>query len=157
MKVASINVDKAIETVEVGLENLKSGVIPNNDFHTSVENLVTLTGVLLERLNRKREGRKSSEKSDKNDDKSEDDGSIEKKKKRSVKKPSERYPDAPVIEKEMDFEEAPTCECCGKKMVDSGLREMTEQLQVIPKKHIIYRILRKKYNCRGCHTGIVWF
>ena len=154
MRISSINVDKAIETAELGLKDLKSGDTPNECFHTSVEDLVTVTKVLLERLNRKKEGRKSSEKSDKNDDKSEDDDSIEKKKKRSVKKPSERYPDAPVIEKELDFEEAPTCECCGKEMEDSGLRETTEQLQVIPKKHIIYRILRKKYNCRGCHTGM---
>lgn len=71
-----------------------------------------------------------------------------------VKKPSERYPNVPVREEEVAADPAPSCPCCGEVMTDSGMREESEQLTVIPKKYEIVRQLRVKYRC-GCHGSIV--
>ncbi len=70
-----------------------------------------------------------------------------------VKKPSERYPNIPVREQEIAQTPAPSCTCCGKAMSDSGMREESEQLTVIPKKYEILRQLRVKYRC-SCHGSI---
>lgn len=70
-----------------------------------------------------------------------------------VKKPSERYPNIPVRELEITMNPAPSCACCGEKMTDSGMREESEQLTVIPKKFEILRQLRVKYRC-SCHGSI---
>ena len=68
-----------------------------------------------------------------------------------IKKPSERYPNVPVREQVIGGE-APQCEVCGEQMVDSGLREESEQLTVIPKRYEIVRTQRVKYrcSCQGC-------
>lgn len=71
-----------------------------------------------------------------------------------VKKPSERYPNIPVREVEIAVTPAPVCICCDKEMKDSGMREESEQLTVIPKKFEILRQLRVKYSC-SCHGSIV--
>jgi transposase len=70
-----------------------------------------------------------------------------------VKKPSERYPNIPVREQEIAMNPAPNCSCCGEEMTDSGMREESEQLTVIPKKYEILRQLRVKYRCK-CHGDI---
>ncbi len=70
-----------------------------------------------------------------------------------IKKPSERYPNIPVREQEILMDPAPSCSCCGKLMEDSGMREESEQLNVIPKKYEILRQSRAKYRCR-CHGDI---
>ena len=69
-----------------------------------------------------------------------------------VKKPSERYPNLPVREELISQSPAPSCNLCGKEMVDSGMREESEQLTVIPKKYEIVRQQRVKFRCRcqGC-------
>ena len=69
--------------------------------------------------------------------------------------PSKRYPNIPVVERELDFEETPRCSNCGEEMKDSGLHECVETLTVIPKKYLIDRILKKKYRCGGCHSGML--
>ena len=51
-----------------------------------------------------------------------------------IKQPSERYPNIPVREELVPFDEVPHCDSCGKVMTDSGLTEESEQLTVIPKK-----------------------
>lgn len=71
-----------------------------------------------------------------------------------VKKPSERYPNIPVREQEIATTPAPVCICCGEEMTDSGMREESEQLTVIPKKYEILRQLRVKYRCK-CHGAIL--
>lgn len=71
-----------------------------------------------------------------------------------VKKPSERYPNIPVREVEIAQNPAPQCSCCGEMMADSGMREESEQLTVIPKKYEILRQLRVKYRCK-CQGTIV--
>ena len=69
-----------------------------------------------------------------------------------VKLPSERYPDLPVREELVTQNPAPSCTVCGKEMEDSGMREESEQLTVIPKKFEIVRQQRVKFrcSCQGC-------
>jgi transposase len=69
--------------------------------------------------------------------------------------PSERYPQAEIIEKDITLEQAPSCKCCGYQMTDSGMVETAEQLTVIPKRYVIVRELRHKYRCTRCHGSIV--
>jgi transposase len=64
-----------------------------------------------------------------------------------VKKPSERYPNAPVREIPITISPLPGCESCGKQMTDSGMTEDSEQLTVIPKKFEILRYKRSIYRC----------
>ena len=71
-----------------------------------------------------------------------------------VKKPSERYPNIPVREVPITIDPAPGCDVCGKQMSDSGMRESSEQLTVIPKKHEIIRYLRAIYRC-SCQSCMV--
>lgn len=71
------------------------------------------------------------------------------------KLPSERYPNAEIIEKHITCEELPTCDCCGKEMQDSGMTEVSEYLTVIPKQYIVVRQHRHKYRCGSCHGDIV--
>lgn len=68
--------------------------------------------------------------------------------------PSERYPNAPLIEKHVEFAEMPTCSCCNEKMTDSGMTEDTETVSVIPVQYIVVRVKRHKYRCGKCHGEI---
>ena len=79
-------------------------------------------------------------------------GDKDKKKREGVNRlPSERYPNAPVIEKDVDFVEAPVCGSCQGEMKDSGMTEDSEYLTVIPKQYMIVRQKRHKYRCEKCH------
>lgn len=69
------------------------------------------------------------------------------------KLPSERYPNVPVREELVPFDDIPTCDACGKNLVDSGMTEDSEQLNVIPKKFEIVRWVRPKFRC-SCHGCI---
>ena len=77
-----------------------------------------------------------------------------KKKKRKIQLPSLRYPDAPLIERDIEFKELPTCSCCGEQMMDSGMTEDSEFLTVIPAQYIVIRQKRHKYRCGKCHGDI---
>lgn len=70
-----------------------------------------------------------------------------------IKQPSERYPNIPVREELVPFDEVPMCDACGKVMQDSGMTEESEQLTVIPKKFEIIRWIRPKFRC-SCHACI---
>lgn len=70
-----------------------------------------------------------------------------------IKQPSERYPNIPVREELVPFDEIPMCDACGKIMTDSGMTEESEQLTVIPKKFEIIRWIRPKFRC-SCHACI---
>lgn len=68
--------------------------------------------------------------------------------------PSERYPNLPITERKIECPHPPHC-TCGSEMVDSGMRETSERLEVQPKRHYIVRDMRVTYTCgAGCHTGI---
>ena len=71
-----------------------------------------------------------------------------------VKRPSERYPDAPVREVVIGVDPAPSCASCGESMADSGMTEDSEQLTVIPKKFEIVVQKRVKYRCQ-CQSCIL--
>jgi transposase len=64
-----------------------------------------------------------------------------------LKKPSERYPNAPVRDIPITISPLPGCDVCGKQMSDSGMTEDSEQLTVIPKKFEILRYKRSIYRC----------
>jgi len=68
--------------------------------------------------------------------------------------PSERYPDAPLIEREIELEHLPNCKCCQSQMSDSGMTEDSEFLTVIPAQFFVVRQKRHKYRCGKCHGDI---
>lgn len=71
-----------------------------------------------------------------------------------VQLPSERYPNAPLIERHVEFEQLPSCGCCGLQMSDSGMTEDAEFLTVVPEQYIVVRQMRHKYRCESCHGDI---
>lgn len=68
--------------------------------------------------------------------------------------PSERYPDAEIIEKHVTCDVEPDCRACGGRMQDSGMHETSEYLTVVPKQYLIIRQVRHKYRCPCCHGDI---
>lgn len=68
--------------------------------------------------------------------------------------PSERYPNAPLIERDIELQTLPDCSCCGSQMEDSGMTEDSEYLTTAPKKYFIIRQKRHKYRCGHCHGDI---
>jgi len=75
--------------------------------------------------------------------------------KERVQLPSLRYPNAPLVERDVELQEIPNCSCCGEKLADSGMTEDSERLTVIPKKFIVERIKRHKYACKSCHGELI--
>lgn len=71
-----------------------------------------------------------------------------------VQLPSERYPNTPLIERHVEFEQLPSCSCCGLQMSDSGMTEDAEFLTVVPEQYIVVRQMRHKYRCETCHGDI---
>lgn len=69
-------------------------------------------------------------------------------------KPSERYPDATIVEQEVELDPVPPCKACGHELEDSGMTETTEVLSVVPKQYIIKRQHYHKYRCSHCHGDI---
>lgn len=96
---------------------------------------------------------KSSERSPKNPDSQE--GTGNKSKKIKVQLPSQRYPNAPLIERDITLQRLPSCSLCRSQMQDSGMTEDSEFLTVIPKQYIVIRQRRHKYDCPKCHGDIV--
>jgi transposase len=75
-------------------------------------------------------------------------------KKKRILLPSERYPSAPLIEREVELAEVPNCTCCGERLQDSGLIETVEYLERIPASYQVLREKKHKYNCASCHGEI---
>ncbi len=71
-----------------------------------------------------------------------------------VQLPSERYPNAPLIEREIEFAAMPSCGCCGHEMADSGMTEDSEYVTVVPAQYIVIRQKRHKYRCTKCHGDV---
>ena len=74
--------------------------------------------------------------------------------KKKIQLPSQRYPDAPLIERHVELEELPLCGCCGKRMKDSGMTEDSEFLTVVPAQYLVVRQRRHKYSCPGCYGDV---
>lgn len=101
--------------------------------------------------------RKKSEKTtnkEKAEEKIEKSNKKKKKRAQTILLPSERYPDAAIIERHIEFKNKPNCTCCGFSMDDSGMTEDSEYLTVIPKEYLIVRQRRHKYRCGKCHGDI---
>jgi transposase len=75
-------------------------------------------------------------------------------KKLKIQLPSLRYPNAPLVEKDIELAELPSCNACGNQMEDSGLTEDSEQLTTIPRQFSIVRFKRHKYRCGCCHGDL---
>ena len=99
---------------------------------------------------------KSSEKSPKKPDTDlgQGDGRAPKEKKKRILLPSERYPNAPLIEQHVTLDVLPKCSCCSNDMKDSGMTEDSEFLTAIPKQYFVVRQLRHKYRCPKCYGDI---
>jgi len=97
---------------------------------------------------------KKSERYKKPPKKDDDDGSAPQPTKPRVKQPSERYPNLPIRTELIAMDPAPSCGDCNKTMFDTGMRERSEQLNVIPKKYEIIEQSRVVYGC-NCHSGLV--
>ncbi len=76
-----------------------------------------------------------------------------KNKKRNLK-PSERYPNLPLIERELECETPPSCELCQSVMADSKMVESCEYLTVIPASFAVIVQNRHKYRCSKGHGDI---
>jgi transposase len=94
---------------------------------------------------------KSSERSSR---RSSDRDNSNKNKKKKVLLPSERYPNAPLIEKHIILDQLPSCKCCGSEMPDSGMIEESQYLTKIPAQYYVVVQVRHKYACRKCHGDI---
>lgn len=85
-------------------------------------------------------------------------GSINPRKKKKAKKkcqkPSERYPNIPLIKREVTLETPPVCGLCQLQMTDSGMVESSECLTVIPMRFAVLEQNRHKYRCPQCHGDI---
>lgn len=88
------------------------------------------------------------------EEKNEQKGATGRVKKVKVQLPSARYPNAPLIERDVELQELPSCDCCGGKMKDSGMTEDSEYLTVIPRQYLIIRQKRHKYCCGKCHGSL---
>lgn len=71
-----------------------------------------------------------------------------------VRLPSERYPDAPLIERDVTLETPPSCRCCGDQLSDSGMTEDREFITKIPEQFYVVREKRHKYRCGRCHGDL---
>ena len=71
-----------------------------------------------------------------------------------VKKPSERYPNLPIRHETITIDPIPSCDTCNIQMFDTGMRETSEQLTVIPKRYEIVEQGRVIYGC-SCHHAPV--
>lgn len=127
------------------------------------EDLLSLTLNWRERLEiyqeqlfkarRKRYGKSSERSSPATDDKPSD--QPPKPRDETTKRPSERYPEAPVQVDKIELSEMPPCPCCGEMMADSGMSEDSEYLDVKAKEFIVVEQKRSKYRCTKCHGAIV--
>ena len=108
---------------------------------SSLENLITVARVLIEREELRRGKKKKVPK--KNSNKGRKKGDERRKSKKLL---SERYPDVEVREDTILPGKLPKCPCSGTDMKESGLFDVTEKLEVIPRRYYIQRNKRPKYN-----------
>jgi transposase len=77
-----------------------------------------------------------------------------KKRKKRCQKPSDRYPNIPLIQQDLEFEIPPTCTLCEAPMMDAGMVETSEFLTVVPMAFTVIEQNRHKYKCSKCHGDI---
>jgi hypothetical protein len=116
---------------------------------SSVANLATVARVLLEREARRRGPPKPNPKNKTPKNKN------NKERENSSKLPSVKYPDIELREEIVRPAVVPTCPCCSSEMKESGLFDLTEKLEVEPKKYYIQRSKRVKFNCSKCYGAMI--
>lgn len=116
---------------------------------SSVGNLITVARVLIERENRRRGDSKSPPKDSKPNK-----GGNSNERDSFDKLPSKKYPNLEIVEEIIIPSTPPTCPCCLHQMKESGLFDVTEKLEVIPKKYFIQRNKRVKFNCPKCYGAM---
>ena len=118
----------------------------------SVDNLVTVVRVLMDREERRRgyknpppkegdpkpKGRKKGQERNKSD-----------------KRPSKCYPKLEIQESIISPNEVPRCPCCSKEMKESGLHNVSEKIEHIPARFYIQRTKRPIHTCPHCHGSMV--
>lgn len=67
--------------------------------------------------------------------------------------PSEQYPNAKIVEETITDPKPPQCPECSEEMTDSGLRETSERLELIPMEIFIVRQNRVRYHCKCCQSA----
>lgn len=150
--VARINPEKEFENAKNILELAATQRLDTNHLNSldsSINNIMTAARVLMEREERRR-GKKTVPKESAPKGRKKGD-----QRKEVHKLPSERFPNIEVKEELIYPKKAPKCPCCDSIMKDSGLFDVTEKLEVIPKQYYIQRNLRPKFNCGKCHGSIV--
>jgi transposase len=69
-------------------------------------------------------------------------------------RPSERYPNIPLIKRDVTLETAPVCGLCQGPMEDSGMVESSEFLTVMPMSYVVVQQERHKYRCSKCYGDL---
>jgi len=72
----------------------------------------------------------------------------------TIKLPSERYPNANIRADRIDFSTPPACPVCGEPMIDSGMTEDSEYVDVEAKEFFVVQQKRHKHRCPRCHGAI---
>lgn len=126
---------KRVQTLEALNEELKQKKLFVEEHFIDIKN--KLYGKSSERVKTKSQSEKKNK------------GTKTKKKK--IQLPSERYPNLPLIERQVEFETIPNCKCCGNQLKDSGLVEESEFLTKVPAQFYVVVQMRHKYNCSSCH------
>jgi transposase len=73
---------------------------------------------------------------------------------KKVRLPSLRYPNAPLIERDVTLQDMPACRCCSELLSDSGMTEDREFITKIPAQFYVVREKRHKYRCARCHGDL---
>ena len=150
--IAKIDPEKEYENAKSIIDNAGKYFFDEqslSSLDSSLESLITATRVLIEREELRRGKKKVPKKMiPKGRKKGEE-------RKKVNKLPSERHPDLEIREDIIFPGKAPKCPCCNSIMKESGLYDVTEKLEVIPKQYYIQRNKRPKFNCGVCYGAIV--
>ena len=155
--IVKINPEKEYENAKNILEEITENITPSTDkltsMDSSLDNLITVTRVLIEREERRRGIKKEPPKEVKPKGRKKGESP-----KQGYKKlPSEKFLDLEIKEKTICPEVSPICPCCSKEMQASGLFDITEKLEIIPKQYYMERTKRTKFNCGGCYGVLIPF
>lgn len=150
--VSKIDPEKEYEIAKKMIELASNKLLEKDDLSaldSSVDNLITAARVLMEREERRR-GHPKPPPSNKPKGRSPGENRGD-----TSKLPSARYPNLRIEEIIVGSGTASPCPCCSKKMSESGLFDVSEKLEMIPKQFYIQRIKRVKFNCSFCHGSMV--
>ncbi len=67
--------------------------------------------------------------------------------------PSEQYPNAKIKIEVIGEKNIPHCSECNKEMTDSGMRAVSERLEMIPMEIFIVKLERIRYHCKCCQSA----